>query len=136
MPIVALVNDYSLSCGEILPQAIRAIPGGRGSLVGTRTFGASGARADGSDQAHPFSLITNSGSFTGQAGGGASALQWYVIEAGIDSVDQNFIHHEGEGLVPDVIVPFSNSAFRGLDGATPTDAQLKAAIDKIKNQAG
>jgi hypothetical protein len=122
IPIVALVNDYSISCGELMPLALKSVP--RAYLIGTKTYGATGPRL-GSES--PAAL--KDGSFTVQWDGGRIV----VTQAGYQTRGPHFENYEGIGLDPDLVVPFSLNAFTdgGLYGTGGVDAQLEAAIKHI-----
>jgi hypothetical protein len=100
----------------------------KGYLIGTKTFGATGARADGDDSDYPNSLATNSGSFTVETVADSSAdyLRLTVIEAGTEFKGADGRNYEGVGLEPNKVAPFSRSDFRnGIDD------QLQAALNYI-----
>jgi hypothetical protein len=126
MPVVALIDDYSISCAEILALAVKTMP--NGYLIGTKTFGATGVRIDGSDSVYPNSLATNSGSFSVETltANSADFLHLLVIEAGVEFRGLNGTNYEGVGIEPDKTVSFSQSAFAG-----GTDDQLQTALDYI-----
>jgi hypothetical protein len=117
IPVVALINDYSVSCGELMPLAIKSMP--HGHLVGTSTWGATGPRdGDTSPSA------THDGSFTG------NKLWVNVIEAGWQTKGPNFESYEGIGITPDKEIEFKwDEFYNGGNGGT--DRQLEAAIDHI-----
>jgi C-terminal processing protease CtpA/Prc len=123
IPVVALINDYSVSCGELLPLAVRAMP--NGYLIGTRTYGATGPRI-GDD--YPNAL--NDGGFTVRWSSGYS---FSVTQAGYQTRGKNFENYEGIGIEPDERVPFSRKKFtnNGNYDAAGCDGQLKAAIEYI-----
>jgi C-terminal processing protease CtpA/Prc len=115
IPIVALVNDYSVSCGEIMPLTIREMP--KGYLIGTRTFGAMGN-------------IFSTSRFHIAWG---DYQEWNIRKADIQTKGKNLESYEGTGLEPDFTVPFSRKAFtnNGAYDAGGVDAQLEAAIKHI-----
>ncbi|MDR3324633.1 MAG: hypothetical protein LBS82_01405 [Spirochaetaceae bacterium] len=113
MPLAALVDDYTISCAELLSLAIRAT-GGR--LIGTTTWGAVGLRVG---DASP--VITHGGSFT------HNKLWTGVVQAGLQAQGLNGEVFEGVGLEPDERIEFNLSAF-----ASGTDAQLEAAIAYVR----
>lgn len=123
IPVVALINDYSISCGELLPLAVRALP--KGYLIGTTTWGATGPRI-GND--YPNAL--NDGSFTVRWNTGSLN----VVQAGYQTRGKNFENYEGIGVEPDLRVPFSWKEFtnNGACDAGGIDAQLEAAINHIR----
>jgi hypothetical protein len=99
IPIVALINDYSISCGELMPLAIKSMP--HGYLIGTTTWGATGPRwGDTSPSA------THDGSFTG------NKLWVNVIEAGWQTKGLNFESYEGIGIKPNEEIEFDWNEFR------------------------
>jgi hypothetical protein len=125
IPIVALVNDYSLSCGEIMPLAIKSMP--NGYLIGTQTYGATGPRIGDISPA-----AFKSGSFTVEWDGGSLE----VVQAGLQTRGLHFENYEGIGIVPDEVVPFSWKVFTNNSAydAGGRDAQLEAAITHITGQ--
>jgi hypothetical protein len=124
IPVVALVNDYSISCGELMPLAIKAMP--RGHLIGTQTYGATGPKY-GDDNP----VAVKDGAFTVVWNGGESLN---VREAGFQTRGIQFENYEGVGIEPDQVVPFSWADFTndGVYDAGGTDAQLEAAIQYVR----
>ena len=116
LPIVALINDYSASCAEILALALKIMP--NGILVGTRTFGATGLRFGDSP------IVLSGGSFNVVAGN----TEWRITEAGFQTRGPDFTNYEAVGIEPDFIVPFSKNDF-----IAGHDAQLEKAVDLIWN---
>ncbi|MDR3301241.1 MAG: hypothetical protein LBT01_01745 [Spirochaetaceae bacterium] len=117
IPVVALVNDYSISCGELMPMAIKAMPKGR--IIGTRTWGATGPR-----NGNETPLYTHGGSFT------HNKLWTQVVQAGYQTRGLHFENYEGEGVLPDDgEVPFDLVKFTAGE-----DVQLQAAIDYVKSE--
>jgi hypothetical protein len=125
IPVVALINDYSISCGELLPLAVKSMP--HGYLIGTRTYGATGPR-----YGNDFPNALNDGSFTVRWTSGSLN----VIQAGYQTRGKNLENYEGIGIEPDIHVPFSWSKFtnNGKYDSGCVDAQLKTAIDYIVQQ--
>jgi hypothetical protein len=124
IPVVALINDYSISCGELLPLAVRAMP--RGCLIGTTTWGATGPRFG---DYNP--NVLNGGSFTVTWPSGSLN----VVQAGYQTRGKNLENYEGIGIEPDLRVPFSRKDFtnNGKYDSGGVDDQLEAAIDYITN---
>jgi hypothetical protein len=112
-PIVALVNDFSISYGEIFPIAVKSLR--NGYLVGTQTWGATGPHYQEDSPGW-----TNGGCFT------HNKFWTQVYETGYELRALDFTSYEGVGVPPDKKVPFSYNAF--TDSSSPTDAQLQAAI--------
>ncbi|MDR2517194.1 MAG: hypothetical protein LBC88_07430 [Spirochaetaceae bacterium] len=117
LPIVALVNDYSASCAEILALALKTMP--HGELVGTCTFGATGLRFGDSP------IVLSGGSFNVVAGN----TEWRITEAGFQTRGPDFTNYEAAGIEPAFIVPFSQSDF-----AAGNDAQLEKAMLLIQER--
>jgi C-terminal processing protease CtpA/Prc len=115
-PIVALVNDFSVSCGEILPIAVKSLR--NGYLVGTQTWGATGPHFQ--DDSPGW---TNGGCFT------HNKFWTQVYETGYELRALDYTSYEGVGVPPDKKVPFSCSAFTATPASSAKDAQLQAAID-------
>jgi hypothetical protein len=123
IPVVVLINDYTISCAELLALAVKAMP--NGYLIGTRTWGATGPRI-GDD--YPNAL--NDGSFT---------VRWFpegllqVVQAGYQTRGRNFENYESIGIEPDLYVPFSQLKFtnNGAYDEYGSDDQLQKAIDHI-----
>jgi hypothetical protein len=126
IPVVALINDYSISCGELLPLAVRAMP--RGYLIGTTTWGATGPRF-GND--NPNAL--NGGSFTVTWPSGSLN----VVQAGYQTRGKNLENYEGIGIEPDLRVQFNWEKFThdGKYDQDGIDDQLEAAIKYIEESA-
>jgi hypothetical protein len=122
IPIAALINDFSISCGELMPMAIKSIP--KGHLIGTRTYGATGPRI-GSESPAAY----KDGSFTV----GWNEGRITVTQAGNQTRGKHFENYEGIGVEPDEEVLFNLPAFtnNGLYNAGGADAQLEAAIKHI-----
>jgi hypothetical protein len=114
MPIVVLVNDYSISCGELMPMIIKEIA--NGYIIGTRTFGATG-------------LIVHSRLSVGWG----EFQEWTIIQADVQTKDMNFKSLEVVGVEPDEVVPFSWKQFTNNEAfdAGGTDTQLEAGIRYI-----
>jgi hypothetical protein len=125
IPVVALVNDYSISCGEIMPLAVKAMP--KGFVIGTRTYGATGP---GVGDMNPAAL--RDGSFTVVWDGGSIIVK----QAGWQLRGPRFENYEGVGITPDMTVPFNWKDFtnNGVYNAGGKDAQLEAAIDYVEEQ--
>jgi hypothetical protein len=115
MQVVALINDYSISCGELMPLAIKSMP--HGYLIGTRTWGATGPRWGDTSPA-----ATHDGSFSG------NKLWLNVTESGWQTKGRNFESYEGVGITPDEVIEFDWNEFRHGN----KDVQLEAAIAHIK----
>jgi hypothetical protein len=121
MPVVALVNDASYSCGEIMPAAIRYMPGGY--LVGTQTYGATGPRIGNNNPAGTF--------------GGSWQMNKFienVTEAGLQLKGRNGENYEGVGIPPNEVVPFDSAEFIKGHSGGGTDNQLQAALNYIKGR--
>jgi hypothetical protein len=117
LPVVALINDYSVSAGEAMPQAVKVMPGGH--LIGTKTWGATGPR-----NGNESPSISHGGSFT------HNKLWTKVTQAGWQSRGLQFQNYEGEGVPPDdEPVKFDLLKFNAGD-----DVQLKAAIDYVSSE--
>jgi C-terminal processing protease CtpA/Prc len=114
LPIVTLINDYSISCGEALPIAVKAMS--TGHLIGTRTWGATGSRWGAESPS-----LTHGGCFT------HNKLWTQVIQAGKQIRGLHFENYEGVGVPPDELVEFNLSDFN-----SGTDVQLEAAVAYIK----
>jgi C-terminal processing protease CtpA/Prc len=121
VPVVALVNNYSISCGEIAPLAIRAMP--KGYLIGTKTYGATGPRVGNISPA-----VANGGAFLNI--GGAS-LWVQVVQAGFQTTGADGVSYEGVGITPDEVIEFDWIEFRGDGVGSGRDRQLLAAIRHI-----
>jgi hypothetical protein len=113
LPVVAIINDYSVSCAEALPIAVKAMPGGY--LIGTQTWGATGSRIGDSS---PSEL--HGGCFT------HNKLWTQVVDGGKQARGLQYENYEGEGVTPNKVFPFDRSQF--TDVTTPKDVQLDAAI--------
>jgi hypothetical protein len=119
--VVALVNDYSISCGEVAPMAIRAMP--KGYIIGTQTFGAMGPRYGDVSPA-----VANGGSFENRS----SVSLWYQVgQAGFQTKGADGASYEGSGLMPDEVVEFDWAEFYGDGAGSGRDRQLLAAIKYI-----
>jgi hypothetical protein len=121
VPVVALVNDYSISCGEMTPMAVRSMP--TGYIVGTRTFGATGPRNGDVSPAY-----LNAGSFTTLMG---STFWKQAVMAGIQLKGVDGTNYEGVGLIPNEVVEFNWTQFYGDGAGSGKDRQLEAAIRRI-----
>lgn len=120
IPIVALCNDYSISCAELLVLALKAMP--NGYVIGTKTWGALGPRI-GND--NPFGA--NGGSFQG------SPFWTKVIEAGFQTRGLNKENYDGIGIDPDETVLLPWQTLIGVQ-QPHEDTQLEAAITYIEKQ--
>jgi hypothetical protein len=121
VPMVALINDYSISCAEMLPLAIKAMP--KGYLIGTRTYGATGPRVG-----HTFPAATNGGPFSNNSG---NTIWNNVIQAGLQLKDHKGVIYEGVGILPDKELTFDWAEFYGDGNGSGRDRQLEAAIAYI-----
>jgi hypothetical protein len=121
IPVVALINDYSISCGELTPLAIKALP--KGYLIGTRTYGATGPRFS-----DTIPEVTNGGSFSNTSG---NTFWNNVLQAGIQTKARDGAIYEGIGISPDKTVAFNWSEFYGDGRGSGRDRQLEAAIRHI-----
>ena len=108
-PIIALVNNYSVSNAELTALIVKKLP--KGVLIGGKTYGATGT-LNGDNK------IANAGEFSL----GSYITQVYTPYAEI--VDENYISYEGVGIDVDVNVPYTLT----LD----KDARLEAAFEYIK----
>jgi hypothetical protein len=116
MPVVCLINDYSISCGELMPMAIKEMPGGH--LIGTKTWGGTGPR-----QGDTSPNETHGGCFT------HNKLWTKVTQAGWQTRGLNFENYEGIGVSPDDDpVEFDLTRFNAGD-----DAQLVKAVAYVNN---
>ena len=121
VPVVALIDDFSISCGELTPMAIRRMP--RGYLIGTRTFGATGPRFGDLSPA-----VLNGGSFINLSG---NTLWEHVIMAGFQTRSVERRNYEGVGVPPHLTVTFDWAEFYGNGTGSGRDRQLLAAIRHI-----
>jgi hypothetical protein len=130
VPIVILVNDWSISCAEAFTMGIRTLP--KGYVIGTQTFGAFGGRMDGENNDYPNSFYTRSGSFTVEHGnsGGADYLKFTIIEAGSQMAWPDKTCPEGTGIIPDQIIDYNY----GTSPLPSVDPQIKAACDYINSK--
>jgi hypothetical protein len=97
IPIVALVNEFSISCGELTPMAIRELPNGH--LMGKRTYGATGPRLG--DDSPTFA---NGGSFKG------GVVVTGVTQAGWQTQSVRGENFEGIGVPVDKTLTFNKEA--------------------------
>jgi hypothetical protein len=121
VPVVALVNDYSISCGELTPMAVRSMP--TGYIVGTQTHGATGPRMGDDTPAK-----TEGGSFTTLMG---TTFWRQALMAGVQTKGVDGTNYEGVGLTPDEVVEFNWTEFYGDGAGSGRDRQLEAAIRHI-----
>jgi hypothetical protein len=115
-PIVVLANDFSVSCGEIFPLAVKSLR--NGYMVGTTTWGGSGPHFQGDSPG-----LTNGGSFT------HNKFWTRVYQTGFELRGLDFTSYEGKGVPPNKEVLFSHSAFTATPATNAKDAQMLAAID-------
>jgi hypothetical protein len=116
MPVVALVNDYSISCGEVMPMVLKAMPKGR--VIGTQTWGATGPRIGDTSPSQ-----THGGSFK------HNKLWTQVIQAGFQTRGLHFESYEGIGIKPDKVIEFDLAKFNA-----GKDVQLQEAIRYVESQ--
>ena len=107
IPMVVLVNGFSASAAEVLAGALQ--DHGRADLIGSRTFGKGSVNimqklSDGSAIDLTYAL-------------------WYTPDGGLI---------EGQGLVPDVVVPMDPRVGRG----SALDVQLLVARQTLQNKIG
>jgi hypothetical protein len=112
MPVVIIASDMSISCSELTTMAVKALPGSRGHVVGTMTYGAVGWRMNNIDPTE-----TNGGPFTG------NKFWTQVTQAASETRSINGENYESVGIVPDQWVDFDKLKFMG-----GKDVQLEAAI--------
>jgi hypothetical protein len=122
IPVVALVNELSISCGELTPMAIRELPNGR--LMGKRTFGATGPRMSDDNPAY-----ANGGSFKG----GYVVTQ--VNQAGWQTRSAGGENFEGIGVPVDETLTFNDSdgwpQFRGSASADANITETKDSQGRV-----
>jgi hypothetical protein len=114
IPVVTLVNDNSVSCAEIMPLAVKAMP--TGYLIGSKTWGGTGPHMGDESPA-----ITHGGCFT------HNKLWTRVYQTGFQLRDRDFQNYEGDGITPNEVA-FSKTAFD-----SGTDAQFLAAKAYIES---
>ena len=109
IPIVALIDNYTVSTAELVAMAIKSFP--NGILIGERTYGATG----------PVILkeLHNSGPFSV-----GEYLTVNMASAAFKPIDRKF--YEGQGFEPDILVPFNAEAL-----SSGVDLQLEKAISVI-----
>jgi len=121
VPVVALIDDFSISCGELAPMAISRMP--RGYLIGTRSFGATGPRFSDFSPA-----LLNGGSFLNLSG---NTLWNQVVLAGFQTRSAAHRSYEGVGIPPNLTIAFDWAEFYGDGNGSGRDRQLLAAIRHI-----
>lgn len=122
IPVVALVNEFSISCGELTPLAIKEMPNGH--VMGKRTFGATGPRI-GDDNP----LLMSGGPFKGgYLVKQASFAAWATRGASGEN-------YEGIGVAPDETLTFGEAEWAMFnDAANPRDLWFERAVEYIKSK--
>lgn len=111
IPVIALADNFSASLAESVTMAIRATP--KGYFIGEPTWGANGPYAFNEDlyNAGPFEL--------------KDFMKVQTSSAAFRDLNGNFL--EGNGIVPDLFVPFNrDDLLAGQDNA------LRLAIERLK----
>ena len=119
IPVVALVNEFSISCGEITPMAIREMPNGH--VMGKRTYGATGPRL-GNDNPIPMS-------------GGSFKNGYLVMQATYAGYATRSVHgenFEGIGVPVDEELLFGEAEWTQFTAGA--DPWLEAAVEHIKSK--
>jgi hypothetical protein len=112
LAIVAIVDDYSISCAELTALAVRE---SGGYIVGTRTSGALGTSFDVENGTSP--VVLSSGGFS------HNKFWTTVGEQGYQTRAMNGEFYDSVGVPPDEVVEFNRTNF-----AAGIDDQLDAAI--------
>ena len=121
VPVVALIDDFSISCAELTSMAISRMP--RGYIIGTQSFGATGPRFS---DVSPGAL--NGGSFINLSG---NTFWSAVTMAGFQTRSAERRNYEGVGIVPNLTIAFDWAEFYGNGTGSGRDRQLLAAIRHI-----
>jgi hypothetical protein len=112
IPLVLLVNNFSISCSETSALFVRSLPNGH--LVGGTTWGGQGILTDNS--------IFNAGQF-------ATLGINLSYTPSMQVLDLNRESFEGKGIAPDYYVPFDYEKFsQGID------TRLEKAIEIISSR--
>jgi hypothetical protein len=109
VPVVALVNKRTVSCGEFSAMIIASMPGGH--VVGGTTWGGQGTLTDNRE--------FNGGQFT-------APLLKLVYTPSVQIKYLDGICYEGKGFPPDIFVPFDYNALQA-----GRDTRLEAAIQCV-----
>jgi C-terminal processing protease CtpA/Prc len=120
IPVVALVNEYSISCGEITPMALREMP--NGYVMGKQTYGATGPRL-GDDNPIPLS----GGSFKN------GYLVKEVMYAGYATRSVHGVNYEGIGVPVHKTLPFGEYEWDRFENYGE-DLWLEAAVEYIESE--
>jgi hypothetical protein len=118
LPVVALVDEFSISCAEITAMAVQQMP--NGYTVGKRTFGATGPRVN-------YTFASNGGPFNTNPANNAVIE---ITQAGWATQAVNGQSYEGIGVPVNQDVNLNWTIFYKKDG-TGRDDQLEAAIKRI-----
>ncbi|GHV39136.1 hypothetical protein AGMMS49546_10690 [Spirochaetia bacterium] len=118
MPVVALVNEFSISCGEFLPMGIRQLRNGH--IIGKRTHGGTGPRISDFDD-----RVLNGGGFK------SGIFINSVLQAAFAARAAGGENLEGIGISPDLELPFGAAEWAQFYGGE--DPWLLRAIDYVKN---
>jgi hypothetical protein len=119
IPVVAVVNEYSISCAELTAMAVMQMP--NSWVVGKTTFGATGPRMG-------IAVYTNGGPFYTNP---RSNIIMDVTQAGWATQSVNGINYEGIGIPPNKDVSLNWTKFYGDGVGSGRDDQLEAAIKHI-----
>jgi len=111
VPLVLLVNNFSISASEISTLFVRTLD--NGFIVGSRTWGGMGAITE--------NWVFNSGQFS-------TLGVNFSYTASVQVLDLNKKSWEGKGIEPDFVVDFNESEMMA-----GKDARLEKAIEIIRN---
>ncbi|GHV76063.1 hypothetical protein AGMMS49942_08840 [Spirochaetia bacterium] len=122
IPVVALVNEFSISCGEFTPMGIKELP--NGYVMGKRTYGATGPRVSDNNP-----LLVSGGAFKG------SYLVKQATFAAWATRGVRGENYEGIGVPPDETLPFGDAEWNQFNAATnPKDPWFERAVQHIKSK--
>lgn len=111
VPVIALADNFSASLAESVTLAIKQLPGGK--FIGERTWGANGPYAFNEQlyNAGPFKIT--------------GFMEVQTSSAAFKTIDGTIA--EGQGIVPDIPVPFDRAAIE-----REQDIILQAALDQLR----
>jgi carboxyl-terminal processing protease len=120
-PVAVLVDHLSVSAAEITALAVRQLPGGKGKIVGTTTWGANGPLLP--------SVYLNGGQFTIGTPSFGNNGYMFVYTSSESFKDSKGISYEGRGIPPDIHVIETSSAYN-----SGVDLQLQAAVKYVQGK--
>ncbi|HVI45136.1 MAG TPA: S41 family peptidase [Chitinophaga sp.] len=116
-PIVVLIDGNTISMGEMTTLALKALPAGKTTIIGERSWGGLGGLTDYDFPSYSGGMFTFG---TGPYG--------KIYTPNGQTCDLNKINYEGRGITPAIVVNNDSTSMTGI-----TDAPLDRAIAYLRS---